>query len=183
MEEDIRRCVETLRRRADALPRQRFFILHFNVWVEEMEPGGKLIPSELGLVEVSLGEGVGEVFHQLIDPGEPPRGYKGEMRIYSDKYHKIWLDNEELSDDYAGMMEEIERMLRVRDLERPAGENIVVEGFQSLEPILAQREEERREKDRAFLPIFVMPKTKEVCRRSLAWLQEQAEVTFDQIGQ
>ena len=29
------------------------------------------------------------------------------MKALSDKYHKIWLDNEDLTDDYGQIMEEI----------------------------------------------------------------------------
>ena len=33
-------------------------------------------------------EGVGTVFTNMIDPGQPPRGFKGEMKLHSDKTHQ-----------------------------------------------------------------------------------------------
>ncbi len=41
-------------------------------------------------------------YHHL---GCPPRGYKGTMKAMSEKYHKIWLDNPQLTDDYPAIME------------------------------------------------------------------------------
>ncbi len=77
---------------------------------------------------MTLRGGVGRVVHALVDPGAmffsaatrisptifvfsyhhlgcPPRGYKGTMKAMSEKYHKIWLDNPQLTDDYPAIME------------------------------------------------------------------------------
>ncbi len=51
------------------------------------------------------------VWTSRLDPcffffaGIPPKGYKGDMKTMSDKFHKIWLDNEELTDDYPEIMD------------------------------------------------------------------------------
>jgi len=49
-----------------------------------------------------------------------PRGYKGEMRLRSEKYHKIWTDNKELTSDYGAIVSEIQALLTPGKHERPA---------------------------------------------------------------
>ena len=74
------------------------------------------------------------------------------------------------------MVESLASMLRVRPGERPAGENVVVQGFPALDSVLAKREKERQRYDTDFLPVYVMPGHVDQCKRSLEWLQEMAEV-------
>ena len=81
----------------------------------------QVCPAEIGFVEMSLREGIINIFNQMVDPGSPPLGYKGEMKVLSDKYHGIWLDNEELSNNYVGIVEKMRMLLAPRGRELPAG--------------------------------------------------------------
>ena len=49
---------------------------------------------------MDLKSGITRRFCQLIDPGNVPAGFRAEMKLNSEKYHDIWLDNEELTDYY-----------------------------------------------------------------------------------
>jgi hypothetical protein len=47
--------------------------------------------------------------------------FKGEIKAYSDKYHKLWMDNKELSDDYDGILRVMADFLKCREGETAAG--------------------------------------------------------------
>ena len=162
------------------LPTMRINVMSINAWLEDVDI---ITPAEIGLVQFNLEEGVSQVLNQLVDPGPIPKGYRGDMKILSDKYHKIWMDNRELSDDYEGIMVAI-RDFVTRDkssrVETYAGEGITVEGDFQLSKTLIEEQTQRRidNQNRDFLPIFVMPgPMKERCIRSLDWLALKAQVS------
>ena len=55
---------------------------------------------EIALIEMTIQDGIIRKFVQLIDPGEIPPGYKAEMKLNSEKFHDVSLDNVELTDYY-----------------------------------------------------------------------------------
>lgn len=55
-----------------SLKDMRIFLLHMNFWTEDDD---FFAPAEIGLVEMTLAEGVINVFSQMVDPGEVPIGY------------------------------------------------------------------------------------------------------------
>ncbi len=72
------------------------------------------------------------VFHQLVDPGKLPVGVKGEMKLHSDRIHRIWLNQEDLGNDYVGIVNAIAEMLTPRPEETPAGKGVTVSGYEDL---------------------------------------------------
>ena len=214
---DIRERIESAKER-DRLWDMRFHLMHVNYWVDtvheddddeddhdvvddddpEKEPG-VLIPCEIALLEPSLRDGIREVFCQLIDPGEPPRGFRADMKLHSDKTHKVWLDNEALSLEYEAIVDKMKAVLtaRRRDGERAAGEGIDVmpsrgSRFESVRAAIAQKEAERKARKGAdqFLPVYVMPKNSKICARSMKWLFKEANEVIsyynrrtDRVGQ
>ena len=97
MEKDIEERVLTAHQN-ESLADMRFHLMHINYWTTRED--GIAIPAEIALLEMSLRDGIKEKFCQTIHPGVVPLGHKGEMKKRSDKYHCIWLDNDELSDSY-----------------------------------------------------------------------------------
>ena len=76
----------------------------------EDDANGDIIPVEIALVEMTIKHGIRRKFIQAIDPGgklsrsiiwsiflcsfflpELPPGFKGDMKINSEKYHDYWL--------------------------------------------------------------------------------------------
>ncbi|XP_030060955.1 protein maelstrom homolog [Microcaecilia unicolor] len=57
----------------------------------------RFLPCEIGCVKYSLKEGVLASFHQFIDPGEIPRGFRFHCQASSDATHQIPLSGFELS--------------------------------------------------------------------------------------
>ena len=97
LRKDLWRNISTLRKKGK-LSGQRFHFLHINHWTETDQ---QVFPAELGLVQMTLQDGVTDIFHQKIDPGTSlPLGFKGQIREWSEKTHGLWLDNPELSDNY-----------------------------------------------------------------------------------
>lgn len=78
------------------LKNKEFFIIDvqsmYNLPVEK-----GYLPCELACVKFSLKEGIIDTFHTFVDPGQVPRGYNGECKLWSDKTHKIPLNFKEFS--------------------------------------------------------------------------------------
>ncbi len=101
------------------------------------------------------------------------------MRVYSNKYHKIWFDNPNLCDDYFGILKYIASQAECRGREIAAGQGVDV----PVDPRIRDLVEEERTKGEQsgvarMLPLFVMPKAKEKCRRAMQWLMREAGAQF-----
>ena len=73
---------------------------------------GEVIPSEVGIVRMSVQDGLMERHNQMIGPGALPVGYKSDALTNSQKYHKIWLDNDQLSENYNAIVDGIAATVR-----------------------------------------------------------------------
>lgn len=94
MKDDISRNID-----GESVADFRFHIMSVNSWVV-MDQTGETIPCEIALVEISLRSGISRKYIQLIDPGEIPKGYQADVKINSEKYHGIQLNNPELTNSY-----------------------------------------------------------------------------------
>ena len=92
---------------------------------------GEVIPSEVGMVRMSVQDGVVVRHNQLIGPGTLPVGYKSDALTNSQKYHKIWLDNDQLSENYKAIVDGIAATVRANPGDganaTPAGLDIDIE--------------------------------------------------------
>ena len=59
-----------------------------SIWIED-DASEDIIPAEIALIEMTLREGIVRKFVQMIDPGDLPEGFKGEMMINKEKYHDM----------------------------------------------------------------------------------------------
>lgn len=161
------------------LPTMKINVMSINAWLEDSDI---ITPAEIGIVQFNLEQGILKVLDQLVDPGVIPKGYRGDMKVISDKFHKIWLDNPDLSDDYEGIINAIQDFMK-RDthslIERAAGEGITVEGrFQPGKDLIEEQTKRRIEnRNQDYLPVFVMPGVMmERCIRCMDWLAVKAQV-------
>ena len=118
---------------------------------------------------MTLREGIVRKFVQMIDPGDLPEGFKGEMMINKEKYHDIWLDNNELSDSYDEILTSIVEILKVRGGERFGGDRVSF----NTEHGITEPSAVKCARNRKLLPVYVMPKKKKFISRSIEWLKEQ----------
>lgn len=173
MRQDVEWRVRRRRHDCDEVVSMRFHIMHVNTWTVSSETSD-VFPAEIAMVEMSLGKGVTGQWLQMVDPGEMPPGYKGDMKIHSEKYHKIWLDNTELTDNYCDIVKHIEKHLRCRKGEEYVGQEVSIPGYEDIalpfHYVAAQ--------ERGLLPIYVMPEHKEVIGDSLKWLCNQAKLPY-----
>lgn len=93
----------------------------YNIFFFWHSDTGEVIPSEIGLVRMSVQDGVIERYNQMVSPGAMPVGYKSDALTNSQKYHKIWLDNPELSDNYKTVVDAIVKDVRVVAADDGAG--------------------------------------------------------------
>jgi len=140
---------------------------------------GVVLPAEVGLVQMSVLNGVTERYNQMVNPGQLPVGYKADARINSEKYHQIWLDNELLSDSYNAIVENLRGALTVgKDCESYAGEEADFEymcGHDNV-PFSAAASSAKRLK---LVPVYVMPADKDRTVRGLRWLCKKAKVDYE----
>jgi len=153
----------------------RFHIMAVNIWLED-DSSGDIIPSEIALIEMTLKNGISRKRVQLIDPGELPIGFKSDMKINSEKYHDIWVDNLELIDSYGDIIDAIIDILKVQKDERYGGQN---KNFNQTHDIMVPHGIECASKHK-LLPIYVLPSQKKVISSALDWLARQAnkDVSF-----
>jgi len=110
MKSDVEARIERANNQ-NKIPQMAFHIASVNTWLEL--DTGEVIPSEIGLVRMSIQDGVLSRYNQMISPGTMPVGYKSDAKTNSDKYHKIWLDNPGLSDNYRVIVDAVAEELRV----------------------------------------------------------------------
>ena len=139
-----------------------------SIWIED-DASEDIIPAEIALIEMTLREGIVRKFVQMIDPGDLPEGFKGEMMINKEKYHDIWLDNNELSDSYDEILTSIVEILKVRGGERFGGDRVSF----NTEHGITEPSAVRCARNQKLLPVYVMPKKKKFISRSIEWLKEQ----------
>ncbi len=78
----------------------RFHIMTVNIWFETIGDQSEVYPAEICLIEMSVNDGLRCKWLQKLDPTPIPAGYAGEAKVNSEKYHGIWLDDEELMDEF-----------------------------------------------------------------------------------
>lgn len=94
MKQDISRNIM-----GESVADYRFHIMSVNSWVV-FDQTGETIPCELALVEISLRNGISRKYIQLIEPTDIPAGYQADVKLNTEKYHHIELDNPELTSCY-----------------------------------------------------------------------------------
>lgn len=170
---------------ANSLLAMRFFILTVNVWSLEAvgpsrspEYGQQLLaPSEIGLAECSLVDGVGRLYQQLVDPHQVSLAERGEMLAYSKKYHGIWLTDQDLCSDYATMVEVILDLLKIRGEEKRP--NLVPDlnnAPELIQPVLKNQLRLWKDRESKFLPVFAKANQVEQCKAVLEWLRIKSKV-------
>eukprot|EP00095_Tigriopus_kingsejongensis_P012019 maker-scaffold1195_size56104-snap-gene-0.13 protein:Tk12019 transcript:maker-scaffold1195_size56104-snap-gene-0.13-mRNA-1 annotation:"hypothetical protein BRAFLDRAFT_121310" len=156
---------------------ERWIFMETTVWLDEptrMDLIGYR-PCEIALVELSLAGGVTRHYNQLVDPGSLPLGFKGAMKVYSDKFHHVWLDHPDLSDDYGSIVERLRQILAVRPEEKPArAGGSCSEDHPDLAEWIDTDERQRLAREHNFLPIFVASENYEATRGAIEWLQKAA---------
>lgn len=160
--------------RSACVKSSRFILLHTVAWTEK----NGTIPCEMGLVELSLEEGVLRYYNQLIDPNPIPMGLKGAMKEYSDKYHHVWLDNPDLSDDFEAILQRFSEILSVRSGEKYANKGVRLEAPSEIQSLVLEEERLKTGKNNKHLPFFVAHDNLTQSREALVWLQKQAGVCF-----
>ena len=164
MNDDIVRTIK-----APNVMEHRFHIMAVNIWMED-ESTGDIIPAEIALVEMSLKNGVTRKYIQLIDPGEVPAGFKSDLKLNSDKYHDIWIDNPELTDSYGDILDAVVDILKVRKNERFGGQNMTFNTSHNI----SQPEGIQCANTHKLLPVYVMPSEKKTISGAMNWLTRQA---------
>lgn len=160
--------------RSACVKSSRFILLHTVAWTEK----NGTIPCEMGLVELSLEEGVLRYYNQLIDPNPIPMGLKGAMKEYSDKYHHVWLDNPDLSDDFEAILQRFSEILSVRSGEKYANKGVRLEAPSEIQSLVLEEERLKTGKNNKHLPFFVAHDNLTQSREALVWLQKQAGTNF-----
>jgi len=168
MREDISRFVKS-----DDVGDFRFHIMAAHSWLKIDSSTYDLIPVEIALLEMSLKKGVMRKWLQFIDPGEVPAAYKAEMKLNSEKYHEIWLDNVELTDAYGDIVNKIIEVLSAKDNERYVGKGI--EFHADVDPPFCLISSWKRR----LLPIFCLKADIPDVRKMLAWLIKQSKIEVD----
>lgn len=178
MLEDIRQRVEESVA-DETLLHTRFHLAFVNVWSLSASPtpdDDELFPAEIAIIEFTLNEGILRIFHQLVDPEDTQLGFKGEFKIYSEKYHKLWMDNPEMCNDHGDILAVIKKMLTAKAGERPAGANVKVSGFENIADLIRCYKLIREPYGETFLPIYAMPRQVEISKKAFKWLSSQNEV-------
>lgn len=99
MQENLKKQHEYLMHWFEPLPaitKKEFYIIDIQSMYNLPSEKGYL-PCELACVKFSLKEGIIDTFHTFVNPGQVPRGYNGECKLWSDKTHKIPLNFKEFS--------------------------------------------------------------------------------------
>ena len=143
-------------------------ILISSIWIED-DASDDIIPAEIALIEMTLRDGIVRKFVQMVDPGDLPEGFKGEMMINKEKYHDIWVDNDELSDSYDEILDSIVDILKARGEERFGGDRA---GFNTEHGIM-EPSAVRCARNQKLLPVYVMPRQKKFIYGAMEWLKEQ----------
>lgn len=86
-----------------------FYILHFNIFCVTEE--GVPVPAEIAVARFTLKDGVKEIFHDLIDPGVIPTGYRADCMENSKATHQIPLDLVHLNQNYHHIMDNLLKFL------------------------------------------------------------------------
>jgi len=159
MQEDIIRTVKS-----DDATDFRFHIMAAHSWCKLDSEEYDLIPVEICMIEMSLKKGVIRKWLQKIDPGDLPTGYKAEMRLESDKNHKLWTDNVELTDSYGDIVNKLIEILSAKDHERYVGKDI--DFTSEVEPPLNVKTAFQRR----LLPIFCLEADIGDNQKMLRWL-------------
>ena len=199
MKKDIKRRVKEVPH--DQLVESRFLIMHVNPWcvgkdMEDVAPeeredffdSADVLPAELAVCEFSLSDGVTKVMHQMIGINNPPPGYFGAMRVWSDKCHGMWRQTPGLCDKYD---EIVDMLVKIAAVDPKRGERAAFREVRVAVPrpgesstaddesavaFIRQMEDNRRETNKCtnFLPIFVMPNQKAIVQGSIQWLLKRA---------
>jgi len=82
-----------------------FYLLQTNVFCLTAEGG--VVPAELSLARVSLRHGVEEIYHEFIEPGTLPKGYRADCTENSNATHKIPLDLALFNGNYQQIVEDM----------------------------------------------------------------------------
>jgi len=163
------------------IPQMVIHIASINTWLEL--DTGEVIPSEIGMVRMSVQDGVIERYNQMVGPGVMPVGYKSDAMTNSQKYHKIWLDNPELSENYKTIVDAILDAVKVSSEDGasvPRGTNVTRAGLD----IDIERRCKRENVDMSpaalaavnyqLCPIYVMSHEMERVRKGFKWLCDKA---------
>jgi len=146
----------------------RFHIMAAHSWVK-LDCDYDRIPVEIALLEMSLKKGVMRKWLQKIDPGEIPTGYKAEMKLESEKNHKIWLDDVELTNAYGDVVNKIIEVLSAKENERYAGKGL--DFHADVEPPLRLISAWKRR----LLPIYCLKTDKQEIETMLTWLVKNSK--------
>ena len=102
MKGDVKDWVE-MSHQAGTLQDLHFYIIQANVFCLTEEKG--VVPAEICLARVSLKDGVQEVYHEFINPGPLPLGYRADCMANSAKTHQIPLQLDLANSNYGEMVE------------------------------------------------------------------------------
>ena len=102
----------------EVLKHQTFFVIFSHIFTHIEDTVCLYIPAEVSIAKFSLQDGVLQVYHGFINPGDIPRGYKGRCVEHSNFTHKIPLDgenlkyteDEDLANDIKGFMSEEDKL-------------------------------------------------------------------------
>jgi len=158
------------------IPQMAIHIASVNTWLEL--DTGEVIPSEVGMVRMSVQDGVVVRHNQLIGPGTLPVGYKSDALTNSQKYHKIWLDNDQLSENYKAIVNGIAATVRANPGDganaTPAGLDIDIEKRCQRENVEMSGAAKAAVKHK-LCPIYVMTHEMERVRKGFKWLCDKAQ--------
>ena len=145
------------RDKTSSVPMMRVHILSVSNWIEG-HGDDKIFPAEIGLVTVSVRDGVTSRLNQMIDPGELPLGFRAEAKNHSKKHHQVWLDNPELSGNYDRIVDRIRAVVTARpdDDESFAGADIDLRSRLEEANVEVTKHVAAAEENN-LLPIYVMP--------------------------
>jgi len=179
MKADINARIERAKM-SNKIPQMTIDIVSINTWLE-LETG-EVIPSEIGVVRMSIQDGVVSRYNQMIGPGTLPVGYKSDAKINSEKYHKIWLDNPQLSENYVAVVDGMAEELRVcadsvdQNREMFAGQEINLPKRCTAANIDMTQAAKAAYKHK-LRPLYVMSHEMDRVRKGLKWLCDKAYYT------
>jgi len=169
------------------IPQMIFHIASVNTWLELGT--GEVIPSEIGLVQMSVQGGVLNRYNQMISPGVMPVGYKSEAKDNSEKYHKIWLDNPQLSDNYRAIVSAVAEEVRVPQADTPdhasgvngryAGEDTDIERRCQRHNV-DMSDSAKAAKQYQLMPIYAMSHEMERVRKAFKWLCDKVNANGEE---
>nr|QOW64982.1 hypothetical protein [Lymnaea stagnalis] len=92
------------------LKKIKFHLIDFQVMYDEREVDLHL-PMEVGLVCITLADGILKSMHRFTDPGDAPQGNRRIANEYAESHHQIPLNFEQSDSDFTSLWFELEHFL------------------------------------------------------------------------